>query len=86
MYFDLFLFFIRLIEARSKYYKINIRYKSVLNFFTMVFIYAAFCVSVQTKKYFMFFVIDLFMYTKKQTSGYRYQSAFVFIICQSPNR
>ena len=33
--FDMFLFFASLIEDRSKYYKINIRYTSVFNFFRM---------------------------------------------------
>ena len=37
MFYLIFLFMC-LIEIRSKYYKINIRYKSVFNFFSMKFI------------------------------------------------
>ena len=47
-------FFVRSIEDRYKYYRINIRYTSVFDFFTISFIYNACYVSVHTQKYFLF--------------------------------
>ena len=50
VFFHLFLLLVRLIEDRSEYYKINIRYASFFKCLTMSFIYDACFVLVQTQK------------------------------------
>ena len=61
LFFDLFLLFVRFIEDRSKYYKINIRYTSVLkNLYNDILLYFLSCFVTDTEIMYAFLVYIFF--------------------------
>ena len=70
-------FFVRSIEDRYKYYRINIRYTSVFDFFTISFITMLAMFRCIHRNIFYFVGIGLVLYTKPRSAGYTNQSTVV---------